>query len=146
MSEFKLDTSGEVRATRLIEQPDGNWRSHWSWPDLSPFEQGYVEAMFASLHTEGGAYVLPTADGGEAVTFFPKFRDLAPETLARIREDCAGWMTLHTSTLVREQGADFWRARQSGEVYSYAKPPTEDFPILTVYLGDDGLIRFREVS
>ena len=47
MSIFTLDTSGEVTILRPNFWGDGDRVVRWS--DLSPFAQGYVEALFASL-------------------------------------------------------------------------------------------------
>lgn len=99
-----------------------------SWYSLSPFTQGYVEAVFASENDP--------AVGG--------FSDLAPETLARIIADCEEFavfarklnqkeVTAFVSTF--HWGATFWNYRQADRW-------PNAFPPLTVELGDDGKVRF----
>ena len=131
---FQLDTSGGVCAPII----DG-W-AKWPhqalsvgepmrWPDLSPFAQGYIEALFASVRVDalGATYA-------ERPALLPRFSDLAPETLARIIADCEA-IERH---LRREQmstgGARAWELRQSG-----FWPKT--WPPLTVQLCDDGKVR-----
>lgn len=145
MSEFRLDTSGEVRGSRLVEGPDGNWRSHWAWPDLSPFEQGYVEAKFASMERapNGSPILRGTTSKQIGTAHFVGFSDLAPETLAAIRKDCAGLRKRHVIVSgvpehERAHGRGAWCNRQLGK--------TPGFPPRTLILSDDGLIRFSDTS
>lgn len=49
MTGFSLDTSGAVELPLRTE--DGDLLARHFWSDLSPFEQGYVEALFASFQT-----------------------------------------------------------------------------------------------
>lgn len=129
---FTLDTSGAVYLP--IAGIAGTNKVAWS--DLSPFAQGYIEALFASVagaFDEGRVWRRPVA-----------FRDLAPETLACIIADCeafqkpaigaADWIVFNRAT-----GGDFWRDRQAHQLTAHS---TRQFPPLTVTLGDDGKVRF----
>lgn len=112
---FQLDTSGHVEAA----SGDIPWLTVWS--DLSPFTQGYIEALFA-----------------ERFQFGVGFSDLAPETLVRIIADCEAAISQGEDSA--QNGAAFWAVRNhpmmpSGEW-------TRRFPPLTVHLGDDGKVRF----
>ena len=145
-----FDTSGYVETppAHFIKTADAIWR----WGDLSPFAQGYVEAM-ARANFEAVA-LLPSdndenglckhcgrdntgEEDGPCSDDCPRqeirFADLAPETLARIIADCdarfSGWFER-----CRADGVWFWKTRQRGE--------QPDFPPLTIRLGDDGRARF----
>lgn len=118
-----LDTSGTVKVTRRT--PFGDTITHGAiWSDLSPFAQGYVEAIFAELqqlsHTTGWAY-----------------RYLSPEALAMILRDCEAYRARYQSS-THEQGAAFWAARQNPT--RYFSGWNADFPPLRVYLNDDGKV------
>lgn len=125
MPKFALDTSGDV----MIPKPDAAMDDFVCWDDLTPFEQGYVEAMLTEsrkrlFHNPYDAY-RARASG---------FRDLAPETLAMVRRDCEAALSDEYS-LAREmahEGGIFWGERQGG-----SEPR---FPPLTPYLGDDGKV------
>lgn len=130
---FTLDTSGFV------------WLQHGQlantyWEDLTPFQQGYVEALLASI-SELPSGINPPA--GEWRPF--AFSDLAPEALAMILRDCE---RIHgrargalTNGLARptDPGGAFWRLRQRG-IYG------DDFPPLTPSLSDDGRVHLREAN
>ncbi len=132
MSGFQLDTSGTV------------WRSPQSamgatqWSDLSPFAQGYVEALFA-----GAAIEFPAPgvwmDDGQGTAREVGFSDLSPEALALILQDCeafqASGVRYHYSDS-QAGGRGFFDDRQRGVF--------EGFPPLTPYLSDDGKIHLRE--
>lgn len=122
---FKLDTSGWVS--------DHNADREAVWSDLSSFEQGYVREMltYAICEMED----TPLVKDGLGWKY-PGFSDLAPETLARIREDCAAYrQRLLPSDLNHARyGEGFWIDRQRAGSH---------FPPLTLYLGDDGKVRFR---
>ncbi len=118
METFTLDTSGFVPHS-------------YQWSDLSPFEQGYVEAMFASEYR--GAR-LGDAKG---------FSDLAPETLAAILRDCEIFRSgygLPESYMANQKaskrGGEMWHSRQTGGF--------DILPPLTPYLDDTGKVRLRE--
>jgi hypothetical protein len=139
MAEFKLDTRGEVRGRRLIEGPDGSWRSHWAWHDLddSPVVQGYIEAALSDWRDR-----LQIASRLQFQReLFAGFSDLAAETLARIIADCAKWQREWAPSgnqSEREQGQTLWRGRQLGNLKAVGFPP------LTLYLGDDGKVHIRD--
>ena len=128
MSTFQLDTSGRVECPASF-QPLG-----WAiWSDLTPFAQGYVEAMF------------DTPVGPAELWVGKTFSDLAPATLARIIGDCANRVAnlpagIATTDNTREAGRHFWERQQAGRLAVFGYPP------LTPYLGDDGLIYLREGS
>jgi len=193
MTTFKLDTSGVVADYReggmhtladvgviLPGTPIENinraerLRTGWTWPDLSPFVQGYIEALFEALgygdsperaearaHRERGwvcnwtgghcpsgcgspcTYTIDSTHcgGGKVVQDYnrrPTFSDLAPETLARIMEDCERFGAMCEANLWLIQGNEFWIMRQRGDLTD------KDFPPLTLYLSDDGKVRFRD--
>lgn len=120
MSAFVLDTSS------YVEHPKGSLDvSAIYWDDLSPFAQGYVEGICQS-------FPCYNAKTGEHEAW--PFRRLAPETLARIIEDCAKLQLWDPDTI--EAGRLLWEKRQAG-LY----PQT--FPPLTVFLGDDGKVRLK---
>jgi len=129
MSAFTLDTSGRVECAASF-QPIG-----WTiWPDLSPFAQGYVEAIFASL--------LAVREAGAGKHFINYgFSDLSPETLALILRDCEAWRSCYPAVENEAKaGAAFWELRTK----QFVKRP--DFPPLTPYLGDDGKVYLREAQ
>lgn len=122
MGDFKLDTSGQVivNQTRIM------------WSDLGPGTQGFTEAVISALidhemerarRAYGRAFVSMPPLGWD-------FSDLAPETLARIME-----IAPSRPGATAEDGVIFWREQQEGQF--------EGFPPLTVYLGDDGKVRFQ---
>lgn len=121
---FQLDTSGSVGIVTAAPQGGSYCQTVW-WRNLSPFAQGYVEALFASLDDDIGAEL------GVLNRKSPAFSDLAPETLARIIADCEEWQRWRGF-----EGGAVWRARQAGELADMGFPP------LTVQLGDDGKVRF----
>lgn len=112
-----LDTSGTVHGVL-----DG---AELEWSDLSPFTQGYIEALFAEPHPSADV----RADG-------VGFSDLAPETLAQIIADCRE-MVARGLVNTPERGRDAWEVRQMGATI---------FPPLTIQLGDDGKVRFAAVA
>lgn len=137
MGAVKFDTSGAVLVPhRTPEDAAGRWASDpVQWSDLSPFTQGYIEALFAenypALHEAAWQrLILPPAHVRVA------FSDLAPETLARIIADC-GLACREGDG--RMEGIDYWNRRQAGE-YLTTRPP------LTVQLGDDGKVRFADAT
>jgi len=135
---FQLDTSGFVAVTDpAIAKPPPYL---FGWSDLSPFTQGYIEALFRendTRHARNCDYV--STDGPAPCTCAagrpPRFANLAPETLARIIADCEARVSL--GWLDRpEDGHWFWVSRQNGNLNAH--------PPLTVQLGDDGKVRFAE--
>jgi hypothetical protein len=136
MTAFTLDTSGEVPAY-YVKRRSGTV-SAWRWSDLDPFTQGYIEALFASLR-DAWADKFAASHGGAKNPHFkhPGFSDLAPETLARIMEVAELAAGLGAPNTV-DAGARHWAIEQSD-----GRPP---FPRRTPYLGDDGLVRFKEAA
>lgn len=129
----ELDTSGEIVLPypHLHPNPRG-----YQWPDLDPFTQGYIEALFADGISIRGY-------GGLMACLAPNkkpcgFSDLAPETLAAILKDFAAWHYgqfrlpgVNTSAM----GRSVWAQRQRGEL--------QRFPPLTAYLGGDSKVYLR---
>lgn len=161
-SAFTLDTSGCVPFNPTFDDLANGLSDQVAWHDLSPFAQGYVEALFASgvwgqtcKHCAGNGEIITDWDrylgapkpgdrGDEGTADCPDcdgkgsrsvaFRDIAPETLARIIADCEA-MQGHGLAGTVSVGRGAWDARQS----SLCVP---SFPPLTVTLGDDGKVRF----
>lgn len=138
---FTLDTSGAVSLPSIRAMP---YRAHDDvasgvlvrWPDLSPFEQGYVEAMFASANTFEckGECLAPCAEClDDPTNRRVGFTDLAPETLAAIRKDCADRHPLFQDNAAG--GRRFWITRQ---LHGLA-----DFPPLALAISEDGKVRFQ---
>lgn len=154
MSDFTLDTSGAVSGPIGAVIPGAVMLIRW--PDLSPFEQGYVEALFASLprwHPEHSPVLpVPAPEGSSSVVARVGFSDLAPSTLEAIRKDCAEieahlaktwadamkWSKAEDHPEFPDTGAKAWAWRQAG----FAR---QAFPPLPVTLGDDGLV-YQEVK
>lgn len=124
MSEFQFDTSGVVHLNG-----DRDFGPH-RWSDLSPFAQGYAYAAALTLWQRTPEWA--------RVDF--SFSNFAGETVALIMEDCEQRLCdgrvcgmHHENNLLI--GGWFWECRQSGTL--------PHLPPLTVYLGDDGTVRFR---
>ncbi len=150
MTDFQLDTSGAI--------PTPSCPAGWTftrWSDLTPFVQGYVEAVFAGFVPPSGDYCRacrgsgmwhcadPSRVGesegcGQRVSY--AFSDLAPATLVRIIADCElrGRSTTRGVGVQAEDGRIFWAERQAGDWSA--------FPPLTVSLSDDGKVVFGEAA
>jgi len=130
---YQLDTSG------AIERGEA-YGGRCIWTDLDPFTQGYVEAVFTGASVDLHAEWLDRVDPYRS----PGFSDLAPETLARIIEDCARFLIAYPAARepdvpgARLVGGYVWTNRQGGDY--------PDFPPLTVSLGDDGKVYLREAG
>ena len=140
---FTLDTSGAVTFLHPAA-PRGLLRHDVRWPDLSPFEQGTLWAMFASIPE----YAPLSTPGCTWVYRERRFSDLAPEALDLIRRDCAAFSAVlsHPS---REAGGLLWQERQAGKWHEpqiVGKTRLPAFPPLTSYLSDDGKVRLREAA
>ena len=157
----QLDTSGFVEVpvkTPSAAAPYTHTRQHarpTRWSALDPFMQGYVGGASVSTGPivkcrsygcNGRGYVSennrsdnPCKGCGTTGKQPFAFSDLAPETLARIVEDCATRMAERPRLGSEKDGEHFWRARQRGTWEA-------TFPPLTVYLGDDGKVYLREAS
>jgi hypothetical protein len=137
---FKVDTSGRIACT----DPSKPCICHAAtWDQLSPFVQGYVEAMF-STRFDG----LDGTARYEAETYGKswRFSDVAPETLARIMEDCERFLALFGLCDVatsQKCGRIFWEQRSDPV---WCSSLVERFPPLTPYLGGDGKIYLRAVE
>jgi hypothetical protein len=132
---FTLDTSGVVEGP--ISTPDGQRYDAIGWAFLTPFQQGYVEALFASL-PHGPRLIHPSHGAGVYV----RFQDLSSETLATILRDCEAYCAGHHRQNCHKsevEGGSFWRTRQAA---GYVRDGR--FPPLTPYLGDDGRVYLRE--
>lgn len=144
MEAFALDTSGYVQCPAPDQKPNES-TGCWFWDDLSPFAQGYIDALFASLWDP--VFQKPVLRSGPIDFRGVAFRHFAPETLADILADCDrycrewGW-----DDQCAEIGGDLWRDRQQRFAgWPRADELSEDFPPVTLlYLGDDGLIYQRE--
>lgn len=136
----KIDTTGDVTITRFDSEAYMSYPEIWFWDDLDPFTQGYVEALFAAeaeaLNAARIAARLPLRRVA--------FRDLAPETLARIIADCEERVARlpHPEDMrdPRASGRRFWDDRQLGCYQTGVNVPCP--PPLTVQLGDDGKVVF----
>lgn len=130
-TQFKIDTSGGVE--RL-----NDWTGHtkWRWSDLSPFQQGAVEAALRELR-----FRLRAARHYDAAKNV-RFDRLTPATLQRIMADCERQAAAAYSDRApdRLDGEIFWEARQAGRLRSHGFPP------LTTSLAEDGLIHLSEVG
>jgi hypothetical protein len=134
---FQLDTSGAVRIPPSVAGLDGTaayeTRTYGKarevrWSDLTPFQQGYIEALLCPWPVDTDEEREASAGAG------PGFSDLAPATLGRILEDCKARRA--SSDCVENTvagGRSFWTRRQAGD----RKPA---FPPLVVSLSDDGLV------
>lgn len=123
---FKLGTSGFVEG-----RPQGIRTKRFYWSDLDAFRQGYVEALLTSFQevlAESGRLIPERAEDRFG------FSDLAPETLARIMEDCETRHPLFQDN--RAGGERFWITRQLNGL--------ADFTPLTPYLADDGKVHLKE--
>jgi hypothetical protein len=134
---FELDTSGEV----FWPGPEGH---SLGWSDLSPFAQGYVEALFADKRCEDCPPTDYPTDRTRCAPCLRKkgFSDLHPDTLAAILRDCEAPAGLYVNTV--ECGEAFWRDRQAG-VFQRFNDQTR-FPPLTPYLDDTGRVCLRETA
>jgi len=139
---FEPDTSGVVPWTAGNGDPIpvGGHR----WEDLSPFVQGYVEALFESERPARRGLL---ADTTPADLRALGFSDLAPEALALILRDCASFENFATGLGMKKLGAAeggrFWHGRNDG---SLGPTFAAAFPPLTPYLAEDGKIHFREAG
>lgn len=169
---FKLDTSGIVRVNTPFvgRDPDSLTRDRpvmvggpVQWGHLSPFTQGYIEALARSNFEAVAA--MPSDNDETGICKWcgrnnngepdpcsddcPRqriaFADLAPETLARIIADCEAFAPgPHPDLAPAKYGREFYTARHNG--FSGWSVDCADyacrFPPLTVTLGDDGKARF----
>ncbi len=136
---FQLDTSGEVLLTIAKGMP-AEVAGGYRWPDLTPFVQGYVEALLGDVRYQRDSAGVRKGDHivkwDERVNYTNSrllaFRDLAPATLAAILEDCKDLVRFGVYRM--DEGAEFWEERQTGAFRFY--------PPLTPTLSDDGKVVF----
>ncbi len=124
----------------------------WLWSDLSPFAQGYVEALFASAWADEdeliadliGAFDGPAGMFDERGERGPQFTDLSPEALAMILADCASMEAIATGFGVKKidaaKGRNFWNGRQAFGGYRLTSVTSVAFPPLRVFLNDTGKV------
>lgn len=145
MPEFILDTSGAV-----IDNRPG-WAKHpvVYWHQLDPFTQGYIEALVASMQDTYWTHSQPGYIANDRWVI--GFSDLAPETLARIIEDCAAIKAHLDETWAAamkwskaEQHPDFPSTGQKAWAWRQAGFARQMFPplalTLTLTIGDDGKV------
>jgi hypothetical protein len=140
---FQFDTSGYVDGSPIYNGDRVVWtEGRTYWGDLTPFQRGYAETLVASVKIDprGKWPGVTPVSGLEALGF----SYLAPETLARIMEDCerfvaCGYKPFDPDRDDFDQGRDFWAERQQNGLHA-------EFPPLTPYLGDDGKVYLREVG
>lgn len=138
MSDFQLDTSGCVLAPVDPNRAgmDDTWK-RFRWSDLTPFEQGYVKAMFASTANHEDGWSLERRGWG--------FSNLAPSALERIREDCAAAQSVIRHGYSDQlRGSVFWRFRSGELPWAGYGAEADRFPPLTPFLNDEGKIDLRE--
>jgi hypothetical protein len=128
---FQLDTSGIVYGHG---ETDARASGYKTWANLGPFTQGYIEALMV----EASRLAAIALDDDSPS---PGFSDLAPETLARIIEDCAAIQSTFPVSPNYPGGWQAWCVRQGGGFDMAGKWP--GLPPLTVTLGDDGKVRFQ---
>lgn len=133
MTDFKLDTSGYVPVPL---SPESDNAECVVWQSLSPFAQGYMEAAAEALYDA----LIVQGWSPEAAASAVAFSNWAPETLARIMEDCAKAADLrsvpfgHVYNPNSAGGLCFWADRQAGCM--------RPFPPLTISLNNDGNVIF----
>lgn len=129
-----FDTSGVALAVR----PDGSGHMDgWLWEHLTPFQQGYVEALFSTLRY---APKTPLPDPPSLGWRSFAFSSLSPEALAMILGDCEAFCSAFgRDTRILPQGQAFWTQRQDGG-WANQSP---SFPPLRVSLSDDGKIHLQ---
>lgn len=131
-SDFKLDTSGRVdgQVPHLLRLRCQSFDSFILWSDLSPFLQGYTEALCAGIFDPVFWALTPKRA--------PAFSSLAPEALLRIIDDCNAFVSHPYSALCQypAAGRGFWSSRQAG-----TRP---EFPPLQAVLNDDGKVCLEE--
>lgn len=147
MSAPQLDTSGLV----MLPRPGApQYSDGWGFEHLTPFAQGYVEAMLRvceaiSTARPRGPTERPMLRSMILNMRSAAFSDLAPETLARIIEDCERFVG-DPSTNRADNGAACWRMRnRSPHRFFFQEQFPDDGP-LTPYLGDDGKVYLREAG
>lgn len=130
-AQFKIDTSGFVRI-----DPEGNT---YAFENLSPFQQGAVEAALRELNAR-----LFKSDGYTEADFFG-FRHLSASALQRIMADCERRLFDFSAKGIdaagdHARGEAFWRAVSARHLVLSGYPPAH------LSLAEDGLIHLSEVG
>jgi len=123
---LQLDTTGYVQCPAPDQKPNES-TGCWFWSDLSPFMQGYIEALFADDATQDAIM-------DEHGRVRHGFSDLAQETLKRIVADCESAAKSFGKGATSADGRRFYHLRQSGV--------NDLWPPQTLQLCDDGKVRF----
>jgi hypothetical protein len=121
-----LDTSGSVWL------PHGQLANTY-WEDLTPVEQRYIEELFSDLNKRRRRL---TRTGSRRYGF----ADLAPEALARIREDCEA---------IRAASPDFEGCEADFGRWAWGERSAGNWPLLPPIIlrpGDDGLLYLRDAQ
>lgn len=133
MSGPQFDTTGEVFIPASVWVDMGRVGQissgyiDWKW--LDAFTRGYTEGVLRAAEDTLGGFTICGV----------RFTDFAPETLARIIEDCERYRG-KTSSKSAAVGALFWKNRAANCLSDDGWMP------LTVTLGDDGKVRFAALS
>ncbi|MBU0801396.1 MAG: hypothetical protein KKA05_10415 [Alphaproteobacteria bacterium] len=124
----QLDTSGTVLGVfdRELMKRDGCW----TWDGMNNFMQGYISA---ALLAETGLSGVPLWQN-------KAFSDFAPQALKLADENCTRFQRLTPGANDQDMGAMFWNDQQAGRWERVCFPP------IAVYVGEDGLIYFREAG
>lgn len=135
---LELDTSGRVHGFAGSGRFPRDYRE---WEDLTPFQQGYVEALFAEVPPA----LVPNGDPETGESWDEEdprgFSDLSPEALAMILADCDRQALVYTDrTPDQTDGRIFWSGRQHNVLRSRGFPP------LTPYLSDEGRVCLKVAS
>jgi len=142
---FTLNTSGAVALPHRNEADQTFVSTLWS--DLSPFAQGYIEALLRDVRAALHCGRLAGRDRIHYPAYHPRaFSDLAPEALVLILKDCAAF-----TTYAREVCAvDYERSKSDGEWFWHARQKLEwmdsGYPRLAPYLREDGKVDLRETQ
>lgn len=137
-----IDTSGAIQLTNT------KWVHIVTWPDLSPFVQGYVEALMQCIEWPD------PSEGYGPSSSVVHFDWLAPEALALILRDCEALQAANrrvrggVDISKREFGAALWATRSDKHTGRFFHIDTDEaakaFPRLTPHLSDDGKLHLRE--
>lgn len=140
-----------------------NGKQSLEFQDLSEFTRGYIEAAFFTeeerLTEELGEEMpavqvnLATMESSFAGPSIPSFEMLAPETLSKMIEDCAGFELANKADLDKagspeQNGHDFWLTRNHHGVgfwdRGYPEPlgdkltkAAQKYCEVSLYVGDD---------
>lgn len=108
MPEFILDTSG----------------AESDFAKLSPFVQGYIEALYFTDEGPGSVEEWQAPGFEPAEGCFPSecgFADLAPEALERIKRDCAAFQTAAADLLALAYARPGYSEEQAGRDFHFTR-------------------------